>query len=301
MKYNIPNLFLIGAPKAGTSALAEGLQQHSRIFMPYKKEPKYFDARTFYDFEEDYPIKSIDHYLNLYSTNQSSSILYRLDASVFNMYSLESIKDILLLSPKSKFILMLREPLSASKSMQKQRLKYTREGMRELSEDFCECWEYLKGRSNGTCYPKKCRNKFLFRYDLLYSYERYVPYIIDFVGRNNIFIGKYENFKKDPSTFYKRLFNFLSLDGNSSVKNKLVNKSYILKNCYMNRIITCSALATSDFRRKIGLSGQRVNFIKKNILRKNDIEKHLNTDCDAEVKAFFSRTYTYLSELEFDS
>lgn len=300
MNYKVPNLFLIGAPKSGTTALAKGLGQHPRIFIPQKKEPRYFDARTFYDYKEDYPITSLDQYLSFYPTPKSDNFLYRMDASVFNMYDVNSISEILSLSPKSKFIVILRDPLTASKSMHKQRLKSPKGNMREISEDFCECWGYLKYRRDGRGYPKKCRNKILFRYDLLYSYEKYIPTIINQIGRSNIFIGKYENFKEQPNTFYQKIAHFLELDEKFLFKNEVVNKSYILKDNYLNSIILRFSSASSRIRRKIGLSGQRINFLKEILLSKKNVENYNGEQCDEEVKKIFNSTYKYLSQLEFD-
>src|SRR5262245_27750477 len=41
-----PNLFIIGAMKAGTSSLHEYLHQHPEIFMSRFKEPQYFAPHT---------------------------------------------------------------------------------------------------------------------------------------------------------------------------------------------------------------------------------------------------------------
>jgi len=37
-----PNLFVLGAPKCGTTSLVHWLGQHSEIFFSPKKEPHYF-------------------------------------------------------------------------------------------------------------------------------------------------------------------------------------------------------------------------------------------------------------------
>jgi hypothetical protein len=217
------------------------------------------------------------------------------------MYDRSSIADILSLSPRAKFIVILRDPLTASKSMHKQRLKYPKGNKREMSENFCECWKFLKYRIDyGKDYPKQCRNKILFRYDLLYSYEKYIPTVIDQVGRSNIFIGKYENFKEQPNTFYKKIVHFLELEENFLFKNEVVNKSYILKDNYLNGIILRFSSASSRIRKKIGLSGQRINFLKEILLSKKNVENYNGGQCDEEVKDFFYSTYKYLSQLEFD-
>ena len=38
----IPNLFIIGSPKCGTTSLANWLNNHPQIFMSKRKEPEYF-------------------------------------------------------------------------------------------------------------------------------------------------------------------------------------------------------------------------------------------------------------------
>ena len=40
----LPNLFIIGAPKCGTTALASWLSIHPEIFAPATKEPHHFSA-----------------------------------------------------------------------------------------------------------------------------------------------------------------------------------------------------------------------------------------------------------------
>lgn len=225
----IPNLFIIGAPKAGTTALANNLAQHKKIYISELKEPRYFDAHTFYDNKSDYLIKNIEEYLELFNNLEAKKSKYRLDASVFNMYSEMSIKNILQLSPDAKFIIILREPVSASVSMHSQRLAYSDPKMRELSEDFKECWKMLKGRKQGLYYPKACQNKILFRYDLLYSYELYIPQIQNLIESKNLFIGFYEDFKNSPDKFYYDIFNFLNIE-HIKLQNRKHNKSLILKN-----------------------------------------------------------------------
>ena len=54
----IPDFFLLGAPKCGTSAPYEYFREHPPIFMPRLKEPHYFstDIREYgsVQTEEDY-------------------------------------------------------------------------------------------------------------------------------------------------------------------------------------------------------------------------------------------------------
>jgi hypothetical protein len=207
----------------------------AEIFLPKQKEPRYFDRSTFYDFEDDYITKILNEYLNFYNTSEAIESKYKMDASVFNMYSQQSIDDILKLSPDAKFIIILRDPVDASLSMHRQRLTYVDKTMREVSEDFNECWNLLEKRKEGQGYPKGCRNKFLFRYDLLYSYENYLPYLREKL-KNKLFIGFYEDYKNKPDKFFEKLFSFLEIEP-IKIENKKINESLVIKDSFLLNIL----------------------------------------------------------------
>ena len=298
MSSSIPNLFIIGAPKAGTTALAHNLAQHKEVFISDKKEPRFFDAHTFYDNKEDYPIKNLDEYLSLYDNEISRRVIYRMDASVFNMYSEKSIKEILKISPDAKFIIMLREPVSASLSMHRQRLTYIDPKMREMSDDFMTCWRLLEKRRAGEGYPKGCRNRFLFRYDLIYKYELYLPTLIEMIEKDHLFIGFYDEFKVNPEVFYKKVFKFLGIN-TVEIENKKINESVILKNSVFLKIINNFATSTVKIRKRIGLSGGKMTRIRKVIFHTFSI-KPVSMQVDNEVDRFFLNTNLYIEQVKRD-
>ncbi len=291
---NKPNLFLIGAPKCGTTALANNLKQHQDIFLPQQKEPRFFDKETFYDCEDDYITKNLQEYLAYYksSTNQK----YLIDASVFNMYSQNSIENILKLSPDAKFIIILRDPVEASISMFHQRLSYVDKTMREVCEDFNNCWDLLEDRKKDQGYPKNCKNKFLFRYDLLYSYQNYLPYLQEKLG-SNLFIGFYDEYKNNSENFFKKLFDFLKIK-NIKIENKQLNKSAIVKKSIFLDILHFIAKNTLTIRKKLGLLG--IVKMQKNIVSKYKQPVDKTIKANEKVYKFFEPTYQYLEKLKND-
>ena len=288
---NKPNLFLIGAPKCGTTALAINLAQHQEIYLPQQKEPRFFDKSTFYDYEEDYFTKDLEQYLDFYKDIEPSK-KYMMDASVFNMYTKDSIENILSLSPNAKFIIVVRDPVEASVSMHRQRLTYVDVSMREVSEDFNECWNLLEERKKGLGYPKGCRNKFLFRYDLLYSYQNYLPYLRERLG-DNLFIGFYDEYKNDPDTFFKNLFEFLEVE-QIKVESKKINESLVVKKSFLLTTFELFLKYSLGLRKKLGLVG--FSNMKKRLLSLYRIDKK-DTKVDKKVYEFFEPTYEYLKEL----
>src|SRR3989304_3773838 len=61
-----PNLFIVGAPKAGTTALHYFLKQHPDIFMSQMKELRFF-SKDVQEHDEELYQKSTKRYPSLYS------------------------------------------------------------------------------------------------------------------------------------------------------------------------------------------------------------------------------------------
>jgi hypothetical protein len=292
MNEPVPNLFLIGAPKCGTTALAYNLAQHPQIYLPERKEPRFFDAAVFYDNPDDAPLRTLEAYLKLYDSKDSAAARYRMDASVFNMYTKEGIDAICELSPQARFIVVLRDPVEASVSMHRQRLSYIDPALREVSEDFNACWRLLDARKEGKGYPKGCKNRFLFRYDLLYAYERYLPRLREKLG-DRLFIGFYDTFKADPDRFYKELFEFLDLKY-VPVENRKINESRIVRTNAFLRMMETVQARTLPLRKRLGLTG--LSALKRTLLRYFETAP-MRTEPDEEVYAYFKPTYAYLERL----
>lgn len=75
------NLFLVGAPRAGTSSLFEYLSRHPAVFGPTEKEPHRFDA----DVLDGRAPMPDDEYRALYA--HATSERWRLDGSALYLYS----------------------------------------------------------------------------------------------------------------------------------------------------------------------------------------------------------------------
>ncbi len=297
----IPNLFLIGAPKCGTTMLVESLRQHPEIFVPQCKEPRYFDAPVFFDFPEDYPLKSLEDYLRLFSNANQQKNRWILDGSVFNMYSTTSIKEILRLSPNAKFMVCLREPLAAVKSMHGHRLKVAEPSMREISTDLAKCWRAIPERRLGKKYPDRCRNKFLFRYDELFSYEKYLPPIIDLIGQDNILILNYSRLSEDPEALSIEISNFLKLSSVVHLTRERVNSAYTVSANWLAKLSLRLGRQSSKLRKVIGLSGTRVRTIRRVLTGEKAFGTSQETSVDDEIKEYFKDTYQWLSGINSSS
>ena len=108
-----PNLFILGAPKCGTTALASWLGEHHLVYMPNTKEPHHYSSEYCLT-----PDRSA--YEAIY--RNWSDELWGIDASVWQLYSPNAIPNILRERDDARFIVMLRSPMQMIPSMHSQQV-----------------------------------------------------------------------------------------------------------------------------------------------------------------------------------
>ena len=110
----IPNFFIVGAPKCGTTAMNDYLDQHPDVFMAHK-ELHYFG--------NDLQVKnriSEQEYLQHFKDAVNEKIIG--EASVWYLFSATAAKEIKSFSPDAKVLIMLRNPVDVIYSLHSQHL-----------------------------------------------------------------------------------------------------------------------------------------------------------------------------------
>jgi len=108
----LPNLFIIGAPKCGTTSLHDYLASQPGFSAGIHKEPHFFN----HDHPEYRHAKTLEQYLGFYNDCHGSPP-YVLDSSTNYIYSKTAIDAILQFNPAAKFIVLLRDPVSLVRSL----------------------------------------------------------------------------------------------------------------------------------------------------------------------------------------
>jgi hypothetical protein len=107
----VPDFFLVGAAKAGTTSLFQYLIQHPSIYIPDIKEPHYFSE--YYDRGASY-YNTIADYLRLFSACPEGALAG--DASTSYLYSVTAAERIRELNPQAKIMAVLRNPVDRAYS-----------------------------------------------------------------------------------------------------------------------------------------------------------------------------------------
>src|SRR5580692_11872450 len=108
----VPDFFIVGNPKSGTTALYEMLRSHPQIFMPTLKEPHFFAAEK----PPSSPLpNTLDEYLALFAAAEPNQCAG--EASPSYLRSPTAAGRIAQLAPDARIVAILREPAGFVRSL----------------------------------------------------------------------------------------------------------------------------------------------------------------------------------------
>lgn len=209
-----PNLFIVGAPKCGTTAWYEYLRSHPKIFFPDRKEPHHFLT----DFPEYPQVRDRDEYLRLFQPGASAPVIG--EASPHYLFSNEAAKNIFDFNPGSRIIIFIRDPVSYLESLFNE---YLHNGM-ECIPDFKSAWDLSESRTLADVEPP-------FKEPGLLNYHRsaeFYPQIERFFNTfppDQIRVFDFSNWTRDPRQTYLEILRFVGLEDDGRTEFPPVNKA----------------------------------------------------------------------------
>ncbi|MGC9332455.1 MAG: sulfotransferase domain-containing protein [Bacteroidales bacterium] len=228
-----PNLFLVGAPKCGTTAMYTYLSQHPEIYMCPVKEPNFFSEDVFcFNSREQ---RSEADYLSLFQGVKDEK--YIGEASSWYLYSQKAALKIKAFSPDGKIIIMLRNPVDMIYSLHSQ-LVY---GGLEHITNFEKALEAESNRRKGLDLPKYSIDGLTGKrllYREIAQYSNQVKRYFDIFDRNNVHIIIYDDFRDNTVKIYKELLLFLDVSDSFIPEFKIynTNKTRRIKGNSLQRI-----------------------------------------------------------------
>ncbi|TPE49120.1 sulfotransferase family protein [Amaricoccus solimangrovi] len=200
-----PNVFLLGAPKCGTTTIVRVLAQHSKVFLPYPKETDFWstDMKKSTDVTD---LKSVDDYLALFAKCPEEKT-HLLDGSTTHLFSEVAVDNILGFQPDAYFIIMLRNPVAQVQSLHQEQLF----SMNEDEPDFWTAWTLQEKRARGENIPKSCADPLRLLYARQGALGDQLERAMNRIPPERLFIGFLDDMQRDFGGFYDRLTDFLEL------------------------------------------------------------------------------------------
>jgi hypothetical protein len=197
-----PDFFVVGAPRCGTTSLCSYLAGHPAICFSKPKEPHYFSnlGGAGGDLQRDYIERCFAHRRPEHRLAGEGSVSY--------LYSPVAIDRILALSPRAKFIAMVRNPLEMLLSYH-QRLVYLLE---EDERELAAAWRLQAARARGEQMPAHCTEPQLLQYAEAGSLGTWLERLFARAGREQCLAVVYDDLAADPAATYARVLGFLGLE-----------------------------------------------------------------------------------------
>jgi hypothetical protein len=208
-----PNLFLVGAPKCGTTSLYEYLRQHPQIFFPAPsagagywraKEPAFFC--TDLDLPPDNSIKDEQAYLASYAG--SEGYRWRGDASAYYLYSEIAPARIREYSPDARILIVLRPPLDQMRSQYNHLVRSRREDIPDFHAAVSASSERRAGRR---ILPGRGVRAWLDYLGIAHFAPQVERYLETF-GKDRVKVLLLEDLRARPAEIYRDVLAFLEVD-----------------------------------------------------------------------------------------
>jgi hypothetical protein len=215
----VPDFFVAGHPKSGTTALYEILKRHPQIFMPECKEPWFF-ASELHERTPPRPEgtpRTLEEYMRLFEGAAPGQVAG--EATAHYLWSRTAAAAIAEVQPAARIVAILREPASFLYSQHLQFLQTYVETETDLRTALSLEEERRRGHSvpRYTYWPSA----------LMYSeHVRYVEQLRryhDVFPREQVLVLIYDDFRSDNDAVARQVMRFLGVDDSVPVRAEEAN------------------------------------------------------------------------------
>ena len=221
----VPDFFIVGHHKSGTTALYQMLKRHPQIFMPELKEPKFFatdlPARLEPPAARTLP-GTLEEYLALFVDAQPEQRAG--EASPSYLRSHTAAGEIAAVNPDARIVAILREPAGFVRSMHLELVQSHVETEKDLGkalagEDVVRAGRHMRRYSDHVRYAEQVR-----RYH-------------DTFGPDRVLVLIYDDFRNDNEATVRRVLRFLEVDDTAPVEVIEANPTVSVRSIRLDKTV----------------------------------------------------------------
>ncbi len=247
----MPDFFIVGHAKCGTTALYEMLRPHPEIFMPELKEPAYFATdlrRRFQPPGAGALPETLPDYLALFEPAREGQRVG--EASSLYLWSHEAAAGIGAMSPEARIIAILREPASFLRSLHLQLLQNHIEDEKKLRRAI----ELEPERRAGRRIPRRSVRPQALLYSERVKYTEQLRRYHDVFGHEQVLVLIYDDFRADNEGTVRRVQRFLGVDDALPVAALEANPTVMMRSQQLDEVVNAVAVG----RGRAGAAAKRV-------------------------------------------
>lgn len=255
----VPDFFLVGAPKSGTTAMYTYLGQHPDVYVPDRKELRFFGGDLI--IRNRTPL-TLDAYLAHFEEATSARRVGT--AYVWYLYSTRAAEEIRSFSPQAQIIAMLRNPVDMLHALHSEFLFNANEDL----EDFAAALAAEDDRRQFRRIPRHAHLLNGLWYRSVPRYTEQLRRYFEVFGRDRVHVMIFDDFVSDTAESYRSTLRFLGLDSGFLPAFDVVNANKRLRVPAMRTFLAqpppavrrmARALVPASFRQRLYRSLQDAN------------------------------------------
>ena len=227
----LPDFFLVGHSKSGTTALYEMLRRHPQIFMPDLKEPVFFASELPRQAHRYTAPATLEEYLALFAPAGPDQRVG--EASASYLWSHSAAARIAAAQPQARIIAILREPASFLRSLHLQCVQSHYESEKNLEKALA----LEPSRREGRNIPPRS----LWPQVLLYSeHVRYVEQLQRYravFAPEQMLVLIYDDFRTDNEGTLRRVLRFLEVDDTVAIEPVEANPTVRMRSQTLDELV----------------------------------------------------------------
>lgn len=281
----LPNFVIGGAPKSGTTAMANYLRDHAQVFVSDVKEPFYF-ATDMPGMAQSSGIDTESAYVELFRDATANQLAVG-EGSTLYLYSDTAIENALAFNPAMKFLFMIRRPAEIAHAYHMQMRFHEYEEV----DDFQEAWDLQDSREKGeTTYAPRCREPKLLLYRDVAAIGTQLQRAFDLIPKEQRHVIVFDDFVSDVQSSYRQACGFLDIpdDGRSQfAKENAAMQSRIPQVTRLLRSAAVVSLTRFLKRRLDGSVYALARRFKHSLMFRNAPRDRIDPEFDAALHQFF--------------
>jgi hypothetical protein len=209
-----PNLFIVGAPKCGTTAWVHYLSSHPDIFFSPVKEPHYFCT----DFPNFRHVKTESEYLALFAAGADSKVLG--EASVRYLHSRDTARNIRQYNPDARILIFVRDQQDYLPAQHNQMVFNKLESIL----DFETAWR-LSGKRDASNMSPTCSEPRFLDYAQCAGFSEHVERYFDQFPEDQVRVFHFRDWSREPRATYLEILRFLGLEDDGRTNFPRINQA----------------------------------------------------------------------------
>jgi hypothetical protein len=230
----VPDFFIVGHAKSGTTALYEMLREHPQVFMPELKEPWYFSSDMRARFQ---PLlggpepETLEEYKKLFAPAAPGQKAG--EASSSYLWSQTAAAAIAAENPQARIIAILREPASFLRSLHLQLLQTHVEDRKDLRRAI----ELEAARREGRNIPERSHRPQLLQYASLVRYGDQLRRYYEHFPREQVLVLIYDDFRADNEGAVREVMRHIGVDAQGPVETLDANPSILMRSQRLDGLV----------------------------------------------------------------